>query len=410
MKFTMKRIEELVCPPGKRDVLVFDDEQKGLAVRVTSGGGKSYLVQYRFAGANRRIPLGAFSAISLAKAREACRAVLGDVAQGRDPATERKEVAEQAKRKAEEDVFTLAALIEQWQRLHLAGKRASYAAEAPRALRRAFANHLDTPATALDRALVVRVLDALAGAGKNARSGGPAIASRVAAYGRACFQWAVKRGALDSNAFESLPVPSVVKRDRVLTDAELVAIWDATNGAAPFNAIVRALILTGQRREEVAGMRRDELSPDGLTWIIPASRAKNGAAHLVPLSKQARAVVEASPRGESPLVIAGQKGPFSGFSKAKISLDKASGVEGWRLHDLRRTMATGLQRLGVRLEVTESVLNHVSGTRGGIAGVYQRHDWAEEKRAALDAWGEHVAAIVERRKPTGNVVAIGARR
>ena len=102
----------------------------------------------------------------------------------------------------------------------------------------------------------------------------------------------------------------------------------------------------------------------------------------------------------------GEKGVFSGWSKSKERLDLRSGVSGWTLHDLRRTTATGLQRLGVRLEVTEAVLNHVAGSRAGIVGVYQRHEWADEKRAALTAWGEHVAAIVEARESGGNVTPL----
>jgi integrase len=113
---------------------------------------------------------------------------------------------------------------------------------------------------------------------------------------------------------------------------------------------------------------------------------------------------------ENQYVFQSLAGPFNGFSKSKAALDEVSGVKDWRLHDLRRTMATGLQRLGVRLEVTEAALNHISGTRGGITGIYQRHSWLEEKRAALDAWGEYVAAIIEKRQPTGNVVAIGVRK
>jgi integrase len=149
-----------------------------------------------------------------------------------------------------------------------------------------------------------------------------------------------------------------------------------------------------------------ELAPDLSSWAIPASRAKTGAAHIVPLSTQAQAILRGTPRlGESDLMFPGRRGTFSGFSKAKAALDKASGVKDWRLHDLRRTMATGLQRLGVRLEVTEAVLNHIAGSRAGIVGVYQRHTWAEEKRAALNAWGEHVAAIVERHETIGNVVS-----
>ncbi len=409
MKLTQRKIETLECPPEAKDALVFDDEQRGLGVRVTASGGKSYLAQYTFAGRKRRVPLGSCSAISLAAAREAVRLILGDVAKGKDPATERKEAALEAQRKAAHEALTLEALIGQWEALRLADKRERYASEAVRAIRYALAKSLKAPAADLDRAAVVRVLDNLAKDGK------AAMASRTAAYGRACYHWAVKRGSLTVNPFQDLPLAPVAKRERVLSDGELAAVWKATAGPGSFNAIVRALMLTGQRREEVAGMTWDELKPDFATWTIPASRAKNGAAHIVPLSAHAQAVLRAAPRfecdddGEPELVFPGQRGAFNGFSKAKAALDEASGVKDWRLHDLRRTMATGLQRLGVRLEVTEAVLNHVAGSRAGIVGVYQRHSWADEKRAALSAWGDRVLGIVEGCEPAGNVTAFRSR-
>jgi integrase len=404
MKLTQRRIEALECPAEKKDILVFDDEQKGLGVRITAGGGKTFLAQYAFGGQKRRVPLGSCSAISLAKAREAARAILGAVAHGRDPAAERKEKAREATRKATHDALTLGALLEQWHALRLADKRPSYAAEAVRAVRHAFGKHLNAPAAGLDRKAVVRVLDGLTKEGK------VALASRTAAYGRACYQWAIKRGALEANPFVNLPLAPVGKRERVLSDDELRTVWKATEGPGPFNVIVRMLILTGQRREEVAGMAWNEICPDLSTWTIPANRAKNGAVNIVSLSPQAQAILRATLRlAGSALVFPGLRGPFNGFSKAKAALDKASGVNDWRLHDLRRTMATGLQKLGVRLEVTEAVLNHVSGSRAGIVGVYQRHSWSEEKRAALMAWGERVAAIVEEREAAGNVTPLRAR-
>ncbi len=146
-----------------------------------------------------------------------------------------------------------------------------------------------------------------------------------------------------------------------------------------------------------------EVSDDFSTWTIPASRAKNGTTHIVPTSEPARELLRSLPQINE-LVFPGLRGPFNGWSKAKAALDAKSGVTDWRLHDLRRTVATGLQRLGVRLEVTEQVLNHVSGSRAGIVGVYQRHDFASEKRAALEAWGSHVEAIVEGRTPESNVL------
>jgi integrase len=273
-----------------------------------------------------------------------------------------------------------------------------------RAIKTAFPKHLEAPAADLSRAIVVRVLDNLAKDGK------VAMASATARYGRACFQWAVKRGSIEVNPFANLPLTPVVKRERVLTDEELRAVWSATAGPGSFNAIVRMLVLTGQRRDEAASMTWDEISPDLPVWTIPGARAKNGAAHIVPLSPQARAILQAAPRFEREvdddgpdLVFPGEQGVYSGWSKSKERLDKRS-VSGWQLHDLRRTMATGLQKLGVRLEVTEAVLNHVSGSRAGIVGVYQRHEWTDEKRAALAAWGVHVAGIVEERAL--NVVAL----
>jgi integrase len=394
MKLTLNRIAGLKCPEGKRDVLIFDGEQRGLGVRVTAGGGKTYLAQYSWHGQKRRIPLGSCSGVSLAKARKAVCGIMGDVARGIDPATERK-------KKAAGEALTLRALLSDWQALHLASRRPKYAAEAVRALRNAFPRYLDLPASNLSRAVVVKTFDAMA------RRGSVAMAARTAAYGKAAYGWAVKRGGLATNPFASLPVTPTERRERVLTDDELAAIWRATDGPGPFNGIVRMLVLTGQRREEAAGMTWAELSGDFSTWIIPASRAKNGATHIVPLSEPAQDLLRTAPKfGE--LVFPGLRGPFNGWSKAKAALDGKSGVKDWRLHDLRRTMATGLQRLGVRLEVTEQVLNHVSGSRAGIVGVYQRHDFALEKRAAMEAWGAHVQAIVEGRAAIGNVVTLRA--
>jgi integrase len=363
---------------------------------VTAGGGKSFLAQYRHAGEKRRIPLGSYSAISLADARNAVRAIMGDVAKGLDPASDRK-------RKAAHDALTIEALVGQWERLNLTDRRERYATEAVRALRYAFASQLKTPAAELSRSAVVRVLDSMANDGKTA------MASRTAAYGRACYQWAVKRGSLSTNPFHALPLAAATKRERVLANDELRAIWRATERPGSFNAIVRMLMLTGQRREEVAGLTWEDVAADLSAWTIPSVVAKNGVAHLVPLSTQAQTILRAAPRAEcGGLVFPGLRGPFNGFSKAKEVLDKASGVKNWRLHDLRRTMATGLQKLGVRLEVTEAVLNHVSGSRAGIVGIYQRHDWVDEKRAALAAWGAKVAALIDERETGDNVTSIKA--
>jgi integrase len=224
----------------------------------------------------------------------------------------------------------------------------------------------------------------------------------------------------------------------VLSDQEIAEIWMAAGKAAePFGTIIRLLILTGQRRGEVAGINWGEVSDDLASWTLPGERTKNGAVHMVPLSSPARDLLRAvlpddaneakraigERRAAGVFALPGAVGtPFVGWSKSKLALDKAitdartkaaattvtSAVPilPWCVHDLRRSVATGLQRLGVRLEVTEAVLNHISGSRGGIAGVYQRHDWAVEKRAALDAWAAHVVAIAEQGTPADNVVKL----
>ena len=204
MKLTQRKIEDLECPAGKKDMLVFDDEQRGLGVRVTAGGSKTFLAQYTLSGTKRRVPLGSCSAISLAKARLAARQIVGAVAAGKDPAAERKAAALEAKREA----LTLDALIDQWAKLHLAGKRPNYSAAAVSALRRSFANHLNAPAASLSRATVVRVLDSLAKDGK------AAMAGATARYGSALFGWAIRRGSLSISPLSASDRPDRPPRPR----------------------------------------------------------------------------------------------------------------------------------------------------------------------------------------------------
>lgn len=317
---------------------------------------------------------------------------MGQVAQGVDPATQRKAKAENAKAEAQRERMTLARLVADWERLHLAHRSARYRKDATESLKRALQDWWNRPAERLQRRDVVAIVDRLT----------PSVARALAAYGRACFAWAMRRGSVPGNPFMELPVaPSNVQRDRVLTDAEAVKVWKAAVAdTTPYGPMVRLLLLTGQRRDEVRGMAWSEIAPDLATWTIPGERTKNGQPSVVPLSAPAQAILRdqlaklrEQRRG---LVFPGEGGKamFGNWSKSKTALDAAAGVTGWRVHDLCRTVATGLQRLGVRLEVTEAVLNHVSGSRGGIVGIYQRHDWKTEKRTALDGWAAYVLAAV----------------
>jgi integrase len=230
------------------------------------------------------------------------------------------------------------------------------------------------------------------------------------------FAWALRQRRVATNPCAGVWRPSAPPaRDRALSDAEIALLWRASDRLAPqFGAAVKLLLLTGARLSEVCGMRRDELGEDGATWIIPAERAKNHRKHLVHLTPLAREVITAVPRVESApgYVFTGNgKTPISGWSKAKGQLDAAMlqvaheeaaaagrepakvALAPFRLHDLRRTCASGMQRLGVRLEIIELCLNHTSGSFGGIVAVYQRAELLDERRTASERWSEHVRGL-----------------
>jgi integrase len=180
---------------------------------------------------------------------------------------------------------------------------------------------------------VVRVLDDLAKDGK------APMAGATARYGSSLFGWAVKRGALASNPFQRVPVAPTVRRDRVLSDDEIRRVWKSTEGPGAFNAIVRALLLTGQRREEVGGLTWGELDPDFSGWTLPAARSKNGKPHVIPLSEEMQNLLRAQPRVEgTDLVFPGERGLFSGWSKSKARLDRRSSLSGWTLHAAARSL------------------------------------------------------------------------
>lgn len=378
-----------------------DTTERGLRLRITAAGSATWVLGCRDQqGRARRFVLGNWPALGLREAREAARALRQDVrVKGSDPIA-----AGRSKRAAAKDaaagIGTLTALLDHYETIH--GQQLRSWADCRRQITNVFRQHMDRPIQSLTR------MDLQGAADKHAAKQAAAAAVR---YVRPVLRWAAKRDMVDADIIELDPPAKVQQRERVLSDKELAAIWRATDAPgipATFGRLVRLLMLTGQRREEVAAMRWDELSADRETWTLPSSRMKNHTAHVVPLSEAAQNLLPDT-AGDG-LVFPGQRHtPFAGWSKAKAALDTASGVKGWRIHDIRRTVATGLQRLGVRLEVTEAVLGHVSGSRAGIVGVYQRHTWAEEKKAALAAWAAHLAAVVEGRNAASNVLPLSAR-
>jgi integrase len=210
------------------------------------------------------------------------------------------------------------------------------------------------------------------------------------------FTFAVKRRKVASNPTSGLWHPEAPEaRDRVLTDADIKVFWLATDKIpVPFGAVLKLLLLTGCRANEVNGMRWSELGADGV-WIIPGVRTKNHRPHAVPLSPLAQSIISQVPRLESDFVFTTTgTSPISGWSKIKHALDEKMKVEPWRVHDLRRTAASGMQRLGIRTEVIERALNHVSGSFGGVTGIYQRDPLTEEVQTALLRWSQHIAGLV----------------
>ena len=200
------------------------------------------------------------------------------------------------------------------------------------------------------------------------------------------------------NKLSSGALPKAKSRERVLSDDELAKVWHAAD-EGPHRMAVRLLVLTGARREEVSQLKWCEIDGDNI--VLAGERTKNGEPRIISLSSLAKALLDVTPHIDGSAYVFTLNGakPIGSWGRAKRSLDDAAGVTGWRIHDLRRTVATGMQKLGVNLQTVEAVLGHTAGSRAGIVRVYQVHDFAAEKRAALEAWGAHVMALVEGRAP-----------
>jgi integrase len=265
-------------------------------------------------------------------------------------------------------------------------------AECKRHLDRHWKTLNDLPLAAIDRFTVASHLR------KIAKDSGAVAANRCRSTLSAMFAWAIGEGLCDENPVVGTNKNEEKDRERILTDGEIVAIWGATK-ANDYGRIVRLLMLTAQRRQEIGGLRWSEI--DGLEDRAKAlitfsgGRTKNGCRHEVPLCEDALDILGDCPRrdGRDPVFGEGDGG-YSGWSRSKRDLDTACGVGNWTLHDLRRTAATRMADLGVLPHVVEAILNHVSGHKGGVAGIYNRSTYASEKRAALILWTVHVKTIV----------------
>lgn len=359
-----------------------DGKIAGMGVRVTAGGVKSFFLEYRLNGTKRRLSLGRYPVTTLQKARAKAMAALVMIAEGEDPKGEDTE--------AQSFPDALAEFVENYCRRH---NRASTAAETERLLRANFEEAWrKRTIDSITRADIANAIEPMM------KRGTHAAARHAFAAVRKFFSWQVEQGRLPMSPCAGMKPPAKAShRDRVLSDDELKAIWNAAEAQGfPFGRITQLLMLTAQRRTEVSSMTWDEVDLATGTWTIPAERTKNGKPHVVPLTAGARVVIECIPRTSSVYVFPARgmpEQPYTGWSKGKRMLDEAAGLHDWTLHDLRRTAATGMARTGIAPHVVERVLNHVSGTFAGVAGVYNRFQYGPEMRAALETWERHVLAL-----------------
>ena len=365
---------------------IYDAQVRGLGVRVGTSGSKSWFVMTRVGGRMTRRTIGHYPRIGLKEARLCGAEELAKMARG--------EIELPAKQQFFQEVY------QEWlQRDQGSNRTVSQVRSAMElhVLPKLGQRHLHS----IMKADVLKLIDGIRDSGAEVQ------ANRVLAFLRRFFNWCLERDYLDKNPTAGIAKPSKeVARDRVLSPGELSHILSAAGSMGyPFGPFVKLLVLTGQRRDEVAGMSWGEIDMAEKVWVLPAARSKNGKAHTVHLSEAAVCVLESVPRLEGtdlvfPATRVRRKGPdgstpalrpISGFSVAKRRLDEASEVTGWTLHDLRRSFATHCtERLGLSPVVIDKILNHQSGAVRGVAAVYQRGQYLEERRLAMKAWGRWV--------------------
>jgi integrase len=394
---------------GKNRREIPDGGLQGLYLVVQPSGAKSWAVRYRVGSRTRKLTLQTSPMLSLAEAREHASAALRAITEGRDPGQEKS-----ARRQTVNVAKTIDELAERFlSRYVLVKTKPSSARETARILgfkidttgkldlsgKGVIAKWRGRPIVGIRRGDAIELIESIVD------EGSPISANRTLAVLRKMFNWAIECDIVEKSPFAGVKPPGAeTERDRVLSDAEINAVWQAAETVGwPFGPAVRLMLLTGQRRDEVAEMTWAEINFAAWTWTLARSRTKNNKPHVVSLSAPAVAILETLPHiasTEGYVFTTTGTSPIKGFSRAKQRFDTAvakileTTPEGWTFHDLRRTCATGMERLQINLPVIEAVLNHKSGTKRGVAGIYPRHEYADESRAALEAWGRYIGQLV----------------
>ena len=403
MKLNAREIAGYKPPADKSDHIVFDEELSGFGLRYRDGR-KTWIYQYAFGSGesrvNRRLSIGEYPALRPEKARSIAEDHYGDVRRGIDPAVEKKKKRDEAR-------HTFGRLVSSYLEFKRSELRDRSYVEQERYLERYARALHGLPATAVDRKRIADLLDGIA------RHSGAVSANRARTTLSALFTWAMRKGLHDNNPVIATETRKEKSRHRVLTDPELSTVWNAV-GEGDYGDILKLLILTGQRASEIADLRWSEIDFDEDLISLPPDRTKNGRPHEVPMSGAVREILHRRTRSQNrDFVFGSGAGGFSGWSKAKERLDKqiadklGKPLPHWTAHDLRRTAATRMVDLGEGPHVVEAVLNHVSGHRAGVAGIYNRSLYKAEKAQALSRWATHVLAIAKGTK--SNVTPIRGR-
>jgi integrase len=389
-KLTAISISKIRPAATRREVP--DAGKPGLYLVVQPSGKKSWAVRYRFQGKSRKFTLSGFPSLPLAH-RQA-QEILDQVSEGRDPAGENRLAAAPSS----DDLFrnVAANFIQRHVKQHNSKR---YGRDVVTMLGKdVLPCWGDRRIQDIGKRDVLELLHAIS------ERGGGLSANRILAVVKKLFAWSIDQDIIASSPAASVKKPiKEPSRDRVLDDKEIRLLWLACDGVPLWGPLTKILLLTGQRRSEVGGMTWDELDLVRAMWSLPASRTKNGKAHTVPLSDAALAIIGEMPR-IGPFVFGAS--PIANYSRGKAAIDQAVGqdiTERWTFHDLRRTAASGMAKLHVPQEVTEKILNHTSGKLSGVAGIYNRHEYSDEKRGALEAWSRFVLSL---QQPAANVVRL----
>ena len=374
MRLTDVGIRQLAAP-AKGQRIYFDDTLRSFGCRVSQGGTRTFVVQHGFD--RQLVTIGRYPTVTLAQAREEARRILAErVLHKRRPESISWDdactrfLAERKLRTRPRTVHNYTRVLEG--RFRFGSKRLS-----------------EIRAEDIDRR--VRRIDA------------PHERNHVVVAVKAFLNWAIKNNYLESNPCMQMAPSRQPARERVLSDSELAEIFRTALGRTDFfSRIVALLVLTGQRRGEISALRWSWVDFPEHTITIPAAVAKNGRTHTFPIGPLTVEILQSLPVTGELLFPASREhvrgrptAAFNGWSKCKTAFDEVAGVSDYRLHDLRRTFATGLAALGAPVQVTERLLNHISGTHAGIVGIYQRHSYMQEMRDAIAAWEKHLAKLCE---------------